>query len=101
MAETFTQRGNQSIGSLGLEPGEADEGTVESHHKVPRFKEPKFYASNVSPKRSIMGNRGSMVVHSDNKMNLSRNPRIPKHIQISSDFIDINNQDQVKMIKGL
>ena len=41
MAETFTQRGNQSIGSLGLEPGEViDEGTVESQNKAPRFKEP-------------------------------------------------------------
>ena len=81
MAETFTQRGNQSIGSLGLEPVEGiEEGTTIDSSKVPRFKEPKFYAANVSPKRSIMGNRGSMVVHSDNKMNLSRNPRVPKHI---------------------
>ena len=65
---------------------------------MPKFKEPKFYADKISTQRSIMGHRGSLVVHSDNKMNLSRNPRVPLHVHFTSDFIDINDSKQVKEV---
>lgn len=91
--ETFRSKVHGHISQRSLEPSASDgEDGIDKHGRAPKIKEPMFYSSYVSPKRSIMGARGSMVVQSDTRMNLTRNTRLPSTIKFKSTFINMHDK---------
>ena len=63
MEETFRPKVQGHVSQRSLEQSASDgEEGVDRHGRVPKIKEPMFYSSHISPKRSIMGARGSMVI---------------------------------------
>ena len=45
-----------------------------------------------------MGARGSMVIQSDTRMNLTRNTRIPSTIRFKANYINMHDKEQMKAV---
>lgn len=99
VGETFRSKAHGHVSQRSLEPSASDgEEGFDKHGRAPKIKESLFYSSKISPKRSIMGARGSMVIQSDTRMNLTRNTRLPSTVRFKSTFINMHDKEQMKAV---